>query len=325
MNIGIIYNSFSSKKMLPEEEELKATSFAIGKSLLKLGHHVQYFDMDDPDDIVELCHSQLDAAFDTCERIHGDPRGEAYTAALLEFLNIPHTRTRSFHISLGINKVRIKLILMQNGISVPRFQVFPHNRVKLRSDLNFPLFVKGVECENSIGIDENSLVTDMEQLRKQVRKINEEYKQSALVEEFINGREFSVAVLPGKVNHILPITEIEFNDLPPDRRYLDYKAKWITYSEQYKKTTPIYPVNLTKEEQKLISGTALKCFHILGLDSYARIDMRYKDGIPYILEINQNPSISEEGSGYVLSCLNQGLDYTGMIDALLQNAWVKQR
>jgi len=53
--------------------------------------------------------------------------------------------------------------------------------------------------------------------------------------------------------------------------------------------------------------------------------MRYKDGIPYILEINQNPSISEEGSGYVLSCLNQGLDYTGMIDALLQNAWVKQR
>ena len=97
----------------------------------------------------------------------------------------------------------------------------------------------------------------------------------------------------------------------------------MIHSEQYKKTTPVYPVNLTKDEQELISGTALKCFNILGLDSYARIDMRYKDGIPYVLEINQNPSINEEGSGYVLSCLNHGLDYTGMIDALLKNAWIR--
>ena len=198
MNIGIIYNSFSNKNMLPEEEELKATSFAIGKSLLKLGQNVQYFDMDDPEDINKLCHSELDAAFDTCERIHGDPRGEAYAAALLEFLNIPHTRTRSFHISLGINKVRVKLILRQNGIPVPRFQIFQDEKEELRPDMNFPLFVKGIECENSIGIDEDSLVTDMEQLRKQVRKINAKYKQSALVEEFIAGREFSAAVLPGK-------------------------------------------------------------------------------------------------------------------------------
>ena len=320
MNIGITYNSFARKKMLPEEKELKATSLAIGKHLLRLGHKVQYFDMDDPGDIIKLCNSKIDVAFDTCERIHDDPRGEAYTAALLEYLNIPHTRTGSFRISLGINKERIKLILYHHHIAIPRFQVFHTEQEELHPDLNFPLFVKGVACENSIGIDEHSLVTDMHQLKDQIKKINTLFKQAALVEEFIGGREFAVAVLPGEINRVLPIMEIEYDDLPPNRRFLDYKAKWVTRSNQFKRTVPVYPPDLTREEQKAIRDTALKCFNILGLDSYARIDMRYNDHTPYVLEVNQNPSINEAGSGFVHSCENQGLDYTGMVNVLLQNA-----
>jgi D-alanine-D-alanine ligase len=263
MFIGITYNSFAHKSMLPEEKELKATSFAIGEHLLRLGHRVQYFDMDNPGDIKKLCKSKIEAAFDTCERIHDDSRGEAYAAALLEYLDIPHTRTSSFHISLGINKVRVKMILSYHQIAVPHFQVFQNEREELHPDMKFPLFVKGVACENSIGIDEHSLVTDQQQLKDQIKKINTLFKQAALVEEFIEGREFSVAVLPGKTNHILPILEIDFNDLPPYRRYLDYKAKWIVHSEQYKKTTPVYPADLTHTEQKIISNTALKCFNII--------------------------------------------------------------
>jgi D-alanine-D-alanine ligase len=320
MDIGITYNSFAHKKMLPEERELKATSFAIGKHLQKLGHQVRYFDMDDKQDIKALCTSKIDVVFDTCERIHDDPRGEAYTAALLEYLGIPHTRTHAFQIALGVNKVRVKLLLAYNHIPIPRFQVFYNENDELRSDLPFPLFVKGIASENSIGIDEHSLVTNPQELKLQVTKIHTILKQPALVEEFIAGREFSVAVLPGKTNYALPIMEIEFDDLPPNKRYLDYKAKWITRSDQYKRTVPVYPANLTKQEQEAISGTALKCFNILGLDSYARIDMRYNDHTPYVLEVNQNPSINENGSGYVHSCENHGLDYEDMIEALLENA-----
>ena len=320
MEIGITYNSFARKKMLPEERELKATSLAIGKHLRKLGHHVHYFDMDNPDDFKALCQAKIEVAFDTCERIHDDPRGEAYTAALLEFLDIPHTRTSSFQIALGVNKVRAKLLLAYNHILIPRFQVFQNEEEELHPDLPFPLFVKGVACENSIGIDEHSLVTNPQELKAQVHKINTLYNQPALVEEFIPGREFSVAILPGKTNAILPIMEIEFDDLPPHKRFLDYNAKWITHSDQYKRTVPIYPVNLTIEEQKTISETALKCFNIFGLHSYARVDMRYNDHTPYVLEINQNPSINETGSGYVHSCENHGLNYTEMIEALLENA-----
>jgi len=117
----------------------------------------------------------------------------------------------------------------------------------------------------------------------------------------------------------LPITEIEFDDLPLNRRFLDYTAKWVTESEQFQKTVPVLPLNLTGEEIDTITATALDCFRILDLDSYARIDMRYKDHALYVLEVNQNPSIDEEGSGYVRACRDMGLDYTGMVNALLQN------
>ena len=92
--------------------------------------------------------------------------------------------------------------------------------------MKFPLFVKGVACENSIGIDEHSLVVDTNELRAKVRQINVQLSQPALVEEYIDGREFSVAILPGLNNQVLPISEIIFGDLPPERRFLDYSAKW---------------------------------------------------------------------------------------------------
>jgi D-alanine-D-alanine ligase len=324
MNVGIIYNSFAYKALLPEEKEMRDTGLTIGKHLALFGHNVQYFDMDDPKSIEKLCQSKLDVAFDTCERIHDDARGEAYAAALLEYLGIPHTRTSSWLISLGISKERVKSILTYYQITTPRFQVFRTGEEELDPGLKYPLFVKGVASENSIGIDEHSLVQDGQQLKAKVNQIFTQLHQPALVEEYIDGREFSVAILPGLKNQVLPISETVFRDLPPERRFLDYSAKWVTDSERYQKNIPVCPAHLTDEERDDISETALQCFNILGLDSYARIDMRYRDHTPYVLEVNQNPSISEEGSGYVNTCRAYGLDYVAMISVLLRNATVRK-
>jgi D-alanine-D-alanine ligase len=320
LKIGIIYNTFSYKSMSPEEQEMKYTGLAAGKHLQMLGHEVQYFDMDSPASIEELCRSEIDVAFDVCERVNGDARGEAYVAALLEYLGIPHTRTTSWLIMLGIDKARIKAILSFHQIATPNYQVFRSEQEALRPDMKFPLFVKSSASENSIGIDEHSLVHNVGQLRKQIRHVLAELKRPVLVEEYIDGREINVAILPGKTPSVLPIAEIEFGDLPPHRRYMDYSSKWIEESEQCQKTTPRCPAPLSAEEQRIIADTALKCYTILGLDSYVRVDTRFKDNIPYVLEINQNPSIGEESCGYVRSCNSYGLDYTGMIDAILQNA-----
>jgi D-alanine-D-alanine ligase len=140
------------------------------------------------------------------------------------------------------------------------------------------------------------------------------------VEEFIGGREFAVAILPGKVNRTMPLLEIEYDALPANKRYLDYSAKWMTHSDWYQKTTPNHPKDLADAENRHINDTAMKCFTCLGLDSYARVDMRFKDHTLYVLEVNQNPSIGEDGSGFVRTALDFGLDYTAMINALLQNA-----
>ena len=84
MNIGIIYNSFAHKNPLPEEKEMRDTGLSIGKHLSRFRHRIQYFDMDSPESIEELCASKIDVAFNVCERIHDDARGEAYAAALLD-------------------------------------------------------------------------------------------------------------------------------------------------------------------------------------------------------------------------------------------------
>jgi D-alanine-D-alanine ligase len=157
-------------------------------------------------------------------------------------------------------------------------------------------------------------------LKRKVRQINTDLKQPALVEEFIGGREFAVAILPGKVNRPMPLLEIEFDALPPNRRYLDYDAKWVTSSKRYQKTTPVFPQDLTEEEINHINEIAMRCFTVLGLDSYVRVDMRYNDHTLYVLEVNQNPSIGEDGCGYVRTAQGLGLDYTALINALLQNA-----
>jgi D-alanine-D-alanine ligase len=320
IKVGVIYNSFWHKSMSPEECEMKSTGLSVGKHLRLLGHDVQFFDIDSPTSIEALCRSRVDVAFDVCERVNDDPRGEAYVAGLLEYLDIPHTRTRSWQILLGVDKTRIKAILSFHGIATPNYQIFCSEAEPLRTDMTFPLFVKSTASENSIGIDEHSLVHDANQLTRQLKRVLSKLKRPALVERYIDGREINVAILPGVTPTVLPIAEIEFGDLPRERRYLDYSSKWFEESEQCQKTIPRCPANLSVTEQRVITETARKCYEVLGLNSYVRVDIRFKDGIPYILEINQNPSIGEDNCGYVRSCERQGLDYTHMLDALLRNA-----
>lgn len=324
MKIGIIYNSFNYKEALPEEREMRDTGLAIGKYLARLGQRVEYFDMDDPRSVEALCAGSIDVAFNACERVHDDARGEIYASALLEYLGIPHTRTSAWRIALGISKVRVKSILSYYRIPTPSFQIFRSAEQPLDPGLQFPLFVKGLASENSIGIDEHSLVHTTDELRAKVQQVVTDLRQPALVEEYIAGRELSAAILPGVNDRVLPISEIIFGDLPPESRFLDYNSKWSSDSERFRKSVPVCPANLTEAERNRISTTALKCYHVLGLDSYARIDMRYREGTPYVLEVNQNPSIGEQDCGYVRTCQSAGLDYAAILQVLLKNALVRK-
>lgn len=318
MKIGVIFNTFAGKDMMPEEDELKNMGLSVGKALEELGHDVIFFDMDVPEDIENLSNKNIDVAFNLCERVNNDPMGEAYVPSLLELWGIPHTSLNSSLVILAINKPKIKSILSYHKIPTPPFQVFSDSNEALDPRLRFPLIVKGVRSENSIGLDDNSVVENQKELRQRVGYIIEELKQEALVEEFIDGREFNVAILGGEKPLVMPISEILFDNLPLKKRICNYEAKWATDSEMYCKTVPKCPAELSKNEEAIVKGVALKAYNVLGCDSYVRVDIRFRDNIPYILEINQNPSIGEEGCGFVRSAKAFGLSYKEMVDAILQ-------
>ncbi len=323
MKIGVIFNTFAGKDSTPEEDELKNMALSVGRALEELGHNVIFFDMDNPKHIEKLSTGCIDVAFNLCERVNNNPMGEAYVPALLELLGIPHTSLNSSLIMLAINKAKVKSILSYHNIPTPLFQVFSDPYEALNPALRFPLIVKGVSSENSIGLDENSVVENKEELKQQIGYVIRELKQAVLVEEFIDGREFNVAILGGEKPIVMPISEIVFDNLPLKKRICNYEAKWAIESEMYCKTVPECPAKLSRNEEEIVNYVALKTYDILGCDSYVRVDIRFKDNIPYVLEINQNPSIAEEGCGFVRSAKAFGLSYKEMVNAILQNTMRK--
>ena len=120
------------------------------------------------------------------------------------------------------------------------------------------------------------------------RYIHETYRQGALVEEYIDGREFNVALLGNTPFEVLPIQEIRFA-IGLERPIVSYAGKWFEGSPEYAATEPICPARLGKKEELLVRDVALRAFKLLECRDYARVDIRLKDGVPYILEINANP------------------------------------
>jgi D-alanine-D-alanine ligase len=160
----------------------------------------------------------------------------------------------------------------------------------------------------SAGINEKSVVYDRKELEERVEYIIKMFKQPALVEEFIDGREVNVAILGNNPPVVLPISEIDFSHLPSHLpKIVSYEAKWIPNTDYYEKTIPICPAPLEPELERKIKDIALSCYKIMGCRDYARVDMRIdKEGNPYVLEVNPNPDLSRN-AGFMRSASVYGL------------------
>ncbi len=306
--------------MTPEEREMIDMGLSVGRHLTELGHETVYFDVDNPDDLRRLVLADIDVAFTLSERMYDDSFGEAYVPAFLESFGIPHTGVDSSLSILAIDKPKVKQILVSQNIPTPNFQVFSAWDGPLDPQLKFPLIVKGATSDNSISIDKNSVVSNEADLRKRIDYVISRFKQPALVEAFIDGRELNVAILPGWVPIALPVSEIIFADLPPTQRIVDYHEKWSTDAT----ITAQCPALLTSQQEMIVNNTALQCYRALNANSYARVDIRFKDNVAYVIEFNPNPSLGEQDCGYVNSARAYGLTYHAMVDAILKNALIKQ-
>ncbi len=243
-----------------------------------------------------LCHAHGKASTgsDTpCILITGD---KAKSKALLESVGLP----------------------CPGGVVVPVGESVPFDRLP-----GGAWFVKPSCTDASEGIFASSVIRgDRDALEAAVAGIHEQFRQPALVEQYIDGREFNVSLLQrGNEVQVLPVAEIDFSAFGPDRpRIVDYAAKWLTDSFEYQNTPRIVPAVLTPEQTELIQQCALRAWQMTGCCDYARVDFRMDaDGRPYILEINANPDISPD-AGFMATLTAAGVTHQEFVGVVLKNA-----
>jgi D-alanine-D-alanine ligase len=272
----------------------------------------------------DINSNKPDVIFNFMELYQENSRLEMNIVGMLELLGIPYTGAPPMALANCQSKVLAKRILNSYGIRTARFIMIKKAQHSYRHNLRYPLIIKPAFEDASVGIENNSIVEDGRSLKERVNYVLSIYQQPALVEEFIEGRELNVAVMGDKEPQALPISEIDFSEMP-DHLYniVSYQAKWDPNHEAYHKTIPSCPAQLTKRIEKEAKEIAVDAFKIMGCRDYARIDMRLsRDNKLYVLEVNPNPDLTES-AGFMRSAEAAGYNYVSALKKII--GFAKQR
>lgn len=276
--------------------------------------------------------------FNIAEGFNGVSR-EAQIPAMLDMLNIPYSGSDALTLSICLDKARTKEILSYHNIPTAKFKVindlnelneFDSTKQNKNSQKNFgntslkyPLIVKPNSEGSSKGIFTSSIVKNKKELKREVERILFEYNQSALIEEFLSGREFTVAILGnGTEAQVLPIIEINYKEFPEDFTPIySYEAKWILDTPENPLDIFQCPAKINSKLEEQIKKISLSTYNILRCKDWSRIDIRLdQNGIPNIIEVNPLPGIlpnPEENSCFPKAARTAGISYNEMINRVL--------
>jgi D-alanine-D-alanine ligase len=278
-----------------------------------------------------------DICFNICESHFGDAR-EAQIPAILEMLRIPYTGSKVLTLALALDKPMTKRVLAYHELPTPDFQVFERVDETLDPEIHFPLFVKPSREGTGMGVSAKSIVHNEEELKEQVAYILGKYKQTALVETYIEGREVTVGMagnltrpaarrLPENLDEIRIVEGLRFFpplevDLQP---YLETDA---VYSNRLKvqlaeDLTYLCPAPLTDQQVDELNWLAAAVFRVTGSHDFSRVDFRLDandNWKPYILEINPLPGLSPGISDIVIEAAAAGISHTELVLMILHNA-----
>jgi len=271
--------------------------------------------------IHNLTEKRPDVVFNFVELFLNNPKLEMNVTGLYELLQIPYTGAPPLALANCQSKVFTKRLLSSYGVTTPNFQVVKTFEERYKHSLRYPIIVKPAFEDASVGIDFNAVVHNNSELSSKVNYIFNEFKQPALLEEFIDGRELNVAVMGDEDPIVLPISEIDFSEMPDHLpNIVSYQAKWDPLHEAYHKTIPICPAILPTRIRKKAEKVALTAFRAMGVRDYARIDMRLsKENEIYVLEVNPNPDLTE-GAGFMRSAEAAGLSYAEVLEKIIKLA-----
>ena len=294
---------------------------AVYQALVESGYPVVRFPLLPPLDSAKESLKQLkaDLVFNLFEGFDGSPETEPALTDFLAALGFAYTGCPGTALSFGLDKIKTKARLEAMGTETPRYQMLGPKTSSLFS-LSYPCIVKPYNEDGSNGISEDSVVHDFTSLEKQISVIHKLFGKRALVEEFIDGREFNVTVLGTRPPKTLPISEIVYSlplELP---RILTFSAKWDPQSIYFRGTKAVCPAQIDTELQEQITQTALLAFRLLSSRGYARVDFRLDtEERLKIIELNPNPDISPD-AGAALQAKVAGLSYSQFIEQIVQLA-----
>jgi D-alanine-D-alanine ligase len=306
--------------------ELKTTDWKTEANVLAalagLGHTTEHLAIFDDLDLLrqKLQSFEPDVIFNLADQFKNNRAFDQNIVSFLEMQGIPFTGCGSTGLTLCKHKGISKKILSYHRIHVPNFVTIARGkRIARPARLKFPILVKPLKEEASIGISQASFVETDEQFRERVQFIHDKINCDAIAEEYIEGREFYVSAIGNLRLQVFPIRELIFKEVPPDEpKIATYRAKW---DEEYRKRWGLQNQFAEGIDAALVSKVEQVCkriYRLLTIDGYARIDLRVtpKNEI-YFIEANPNPILAED-EDFAQSALKASVGYPQLIERILR-------
>jgi len=332
----------------------------VAQVLTKRGHEVTRLAAQHNlrDLVSQLMKDDSDLIFNLCESLGGNNQHEQHVAAILEVLAKRFTGAGSIGLTLAQDKELSKKLFQFHGIRYPRFSCMDAGKVEWSDELEFPLFVKPLNEDASIGIDSGSIVHNVKELMERISYLHTELNAPALIEEFIEGRELYVGVLGNDKPEALPILEWDFSKIPEGSpKIASSEAKWDDESV-YKDAPEVFPIDIPEAVYVKIQEAAIAAFKSLKIRDYGRVDLRLryidpkerkklsggasegkaktKDAVNestgehaataeledwefYVIEVNPNPYLDKK-SEIAMAARKHGLSYPDLIERIIELA-----
>ncbi|MEO8295769.1 MAG: D-alanine--D-alanine ligase [Gemmatimonadota bacterium] len=314
------------KEIAAWDQEEPDMEYQIADALRQLGEEVHLIGVHDDIQCLApaLAECKPDLVFNGAESFHGKAELDYLFPALIDAEGYRYTGSSPTALLVTRNKAMSKKVLAYHGIKVPGFATWrPGEKIVLPGDLHFPLFVKPLQTDASAGIAQASVVTDLAALVERVTFVHERFRQPAIAEEFIDGRELYVSVIGnGDSLELLPITEMVFDHsktLPEERIATQY-AKWDESYRKRKGIRNVFARPIAKAVRKTIEEICRTAQRALWLQDYARLDLRLtKDNQVWLIEANANPFLSW-GHDVANAAEKAGMPYTALIRRILTEA-----
>jgi len=306
-----------------EQDRVVRETRRLGGAIRRRGHRVRLLEIQGNHLVDALAPFDPAEAvvFNCFEGLPGLEGGEAEIVDVLERLGFAYTGATPEAIRLSYDKPRVRSLLEENGVPVPCWAQFDEPG-QHQWDL-FPAIVKPAWEHCSIGVDRWAVVLNADELARRVAHVIDAYGQPALVEDFIDGREFHVPLWGNETVEMLPPVEMDFSAFGDVRdRLCSYESKFDLDSTSYRRIRSRIPARLTDDEQDALEAACLLAYRMVGCRDYGRIDVRQRDGRMYVLDVNPNADLSADAS-IALAANKAGFCYGAMGSRLLE--WAQNR